>query len=84
MKPIERIIFICECHSLEHQVSFWWNDEDEILYMEPYLTSHRTFFKRLWYGLKYVFSYKSRYGAFDEFIFKEKDLLKLRDQLNNL
>ena len=34
---------ICECRSLEHQVIFWYDDEDGDLYCEPHLTTHRNF-----------------------------------------
>lgn len=27
---MERQIMICECHSLEHQVTFWYDEEDEL------------------------------------------------------
>jgi len=36
----------------------------------------------LWYGLKYAFGYRSRYGAWDEMMFKPEDLLKLREHLD--
>ena len=54
---MERQIMVCECHSLEHQVTFWYDEEDSLLYNEINLTTHRNFFKRLWYGLKYAFGY---------------------------
>jgi hypothetical protein len=79
---MERQIMICECNSLEHQVTFWYEEEDDILYNEIHLTTHRNFFKRLWYGLKYAFGYRSRYGAWDEMMFKPEDLLKLREHLD--
>ena len=72
-----RDTFICDCHSLEHQYSFWYDDEDNILYVEPFLTTDTNFFKRLWYGLKYAFGYKSQYGSFDEFVVKKEDAEKL-------
>lgn len=78
----ERLTFICECHSLEHQVSFWYDEEDDTLYCEPHLSTGRNFWKRLWFGIKYAFGYKSRYGAFDEMIFKEEDLDKLYNYLS--
>ena len=76
----ERLIMICECHSLEHQVIFW--DDDGELYCEPHLTTYRNFFKRLWRGLRYAFGYKSRFGDWDSTIFKKEDLEKLREYLN--
>lgn len=79
---MERKIMICKCHSLEHQVSFWYDEEDGDLYCEPHLTNHRNFFKRLWHGLKYAFGYKSKFGDWDSTIFEKEDLEKLRDYLD--
>ena len=79
---IERKIFICECKSLEHLVAFWYDTEDEAIYIEPRLMTHRNFFKRLWVGVKYIFGYKSRFGEFDELILGIDSQKKLRDILN--
>jgi len=58
LKIMERKIMICRCHSLEHQMTFWLDEEDNTLYSEPHLITHKNFFKRLWYGLRYAFGYK--------------------------
>lgn len=87
----ETEVFICECHSMEHQCKFW-HDRTELedgrawdeVYFIPHLTTYTSFWKRLWYGLKYAFGYKSRFGAWDEMMFKPKDIKKLRDYLNQL
>ena len=79
---MEREIFICDCHSLEHQVAFWYDEEEKSLYIEPHLVTHRNFFKRLWVGLKYAFSYRSRFGEFDEVVLSPESQKKLRDILN--
>lgn len=79
---MERQVMICECHSAEHQVIFWYDEEDGDLYCEPHLTTRCNFFRRLWYGLKYAFGYKSKFGAWDETIFKKEDLKKLQIYIN--
>ena len=79
---MEREIFICDCHSLEHQVAFWYDEEDKSLYIEPHLVTHINFFKRLWVGLKYAFGYRSRFGEFDEVVLSPESQKKLRDILN--
>ena len=81
---MERKIFICQCQSLEHQVGFWYDEEDDYLYCEPHLKTHRNFFKRLWVALKYVFGFRSRYGHWDSTIFEKEDMKKLRDYLNKI
>lgn len=78
----ERETFICNCHSLDHQVTVWWDDEDDTLYIEPHLITNRNFFQRLFYGLQYAFGYKSRYGAFDSMSFKSEDTKTLNSFLN--
>jgi len=80
---MDRFIFICNCSSLEHQLCFWYDEEYKILYTEVHLITYRGFFKRLWYGLRYAFGYKSRFGAWDEFLFETDDMIKLKEFINN-
>lgn len=81
---MEREIFICDCHSLEHLISFWYDEEINSLIIEPRLITHKNFFKRLWVGLKYAFGYKSRFGEFDEVILGFDKQKQLYDWLNNM
>ena len=75
-------LFICECGSHEHQMFVWYDEEfDEIMFY-PHLTTHRNFFQRLWYGIKYIFGYKSMYGAWDELLMEKDNAIKLRDFIN--
>ena len=76
-------IFVCSCSSFEHQMYIWYETEDKLLYTEVHLVTYHNFFKRLWYGLKYAFGYKSRFGAWDEFLFDTEDAQKLKEFLNN-
>jgi len=73
----QRKIFICACNNLEHLISFWYDEEDNLLYIEIHLVTYKTFFKRLWFGLKYAFGYKSIFGAYDEIILHIDDQKKL-------
>lgn len=82
---MEEELFICSCHSLEHQIMFWYDkDESGILYALPHLTTYRNFIERLWYGLKYAFGYKSKFGAWDSTIFDSENLSKLKLFLENI
>lgn len=74
---------ICDCSSLEHQMLLWWDEEDKSLYAYVHLTTNRNFFQRLWYGIKYAFGYKSRFGPWDEFIFSENAEQKLIKCIEN-
>ena len=78
-------IFICECHSTDHQMVILYSEDD----VHPRVYSHvhlnkRPFWQRLKYGIKYIFGYKSRYGAFDEFIFNTDDAERLQEVVNYL
>lgn len=76
---LERKTVHCECHSAEHQVSFViLEHEPDVVYMEIHLTTYRSFWKRLVYGLKYAFGYKSKYGAWDEIILSDKKLAEIK------
>lgn len=77
----DRNILICKCHSLEHQYSFYYSKDDGI-YCEPHLSNYLPFHKRVILAIKYIFGYKSRYGAWDEFMFKDEDLDKLQEYIN--
>ncbi|MCK9415847.1 hypothetical protein M0Q97_04235 [Candidatus Dojkabacteria bacterium] len=93
--PIE--LLICECHSTDHQIILLYEYDEEydengnitkklpMCYIHINLNNYMSFWKRLKFGIKYIFGYKSRYGAFDEFIFNPEDapkLQKLVDYLN--
>jgi hypothetical protein len=75
-------ILVCECHSVEHQILFTYNEEisndwPPEVYMQVYLNSYHTIWRRVVIAFKYIFGHKSRYGAWDEFIFNKEDVHKL-------
>lgn len=87
-------LFLCDCSSSEHQFIFqlfdWGKDSDFIeqnpeenltFTMSVYL-SDQGFWDRLKQGLKYIFGYKCRYGAFDEIILTYDDSQRLIDGFN--
>ena len=82
---------ICECTTDEHVLrwrfdpgeptgKYKWPDE---VYLTVYLTDYPYFWKRLWFGLRYAFGYKSKYGAFDVTIVSKPEAQKLVDFLQN-
>lgn len=85
MENLDRHTFICDCNSLEHQFSFWYDEELNQLYFEPHLYDTTwPWYKRFWGRLKYVFGYKSRFGAWDEVIINSKDAPKLIQYLEKI
>lgn len=91
MKKIEKTnqiltdteIFVCGCHSFEHQAKFMYAEQDNMLYVYIHLAKD-TFWSRLGKGINYIFGHSSRFGEWDEFIFQEKDEAALREFLNQL
>ena len=83
-------IFICECHSTEHQMVVNYSEDESpngVKYPIVYIHTHlnkRPFWQRLKYGIKYIFGYKCMYGAFDEFIVNPTDVDKLKDIIKYL
>jgi hypothetical protein len=80
----DKELLICSCGSLEHQIFFWQELEEKYppIYAEVYLCE-RNFFRRLVYGIKYIFGYKCRYGAWEEFLFDDKNIDQLKNYLNS-
>lgn len=80
-------ILICECGNPAHQVIFRYDDSDDakFVFMSVHLTPHKSFFKRLITGLKYIFfSTISDYGDFEEVILYQEHastLHKIADYL---
>ncbi len=80
----EELILICSCYSFEHQAIFW-KDKDKNyneLYVYIHLASHN-FWRRITSAIKYIFGYTSRFGEWDEFIFKEEDIKRLKEFLDS-
>lgn len=76
MKKNEILVQICECNSFDHQVIYWYSDDYKALYVYVHLAP-RQFWTRLRYAVRYLFGYKSRFGAWDELIFDSENFDKL-------
>ena len=79
-------LFICQCHNTEHQLifSYFPEDEDKDVYMSVHLIPEYRLWKRIWRAIRYIFGYRSRYGHFDEFIFKKSDAKRLQKVVDYL
>lgn len=77
--------FTCDCYSPEHTLRFVMHPNEEgwpaELYTEVYLNQYRSFFKRAWVALKYLFNYKSSYGDFDCWLMQPEDAVRLKELL---
>lgn len=77
-----KVIF-CECFSPEHQVIFIHDKEDKCVYMETHLVTYKSFWKRLWIGIKYTFGYKCRFGNFDSIVLGSEQIKELEDLIKS-
>lgn len=78
---MDKELLLCQCGDPSHQlIIFYDNDtENPNVYVSIHLVPETNFFKRLWRGLKYIFSNKrSIYGDFDEIILRPEDADKLQ------
>ena len=80
---MDRDLLICNCNSVEHQIVFTHEHEDNIVYATVHLNS-LPFFKRLVVGIRYIFGRKSRYGAWEEFVFDDTHIPQLKDTIKTL
>ncbi len=80
----DKQIFTCKCESMEHQVVFNYDDEDNQLYMHVYLADYKNFWQRVVAGIGYIFGYKCKYGHFDCVILKDGDVPKIKEILDKI
>lgn len=74
-------LLLCPCGDPAHQLIMFYDDDVEApaVYVSVHLSPEPNFFKRLWRGIKYIFSNKrSIYGDFDEIILRPSDAKKLQ------
>ena len=75
LKDIE--FMLCDCESIEHQITLRKDDELKDIYMTIHLKPF-PWYKRIVNGIKYIFGYRCAYGDFDEFILSHKHTDTLR------
>lgn len=74
----------CDCISPEHILRFSYEKEpecqieDQWITVDVILVNSRGFWQRAWYGVKYAFGYKSRFGPFDEFVMNKHNAMALK------
>jgi hypothetical protein len=66
----------CSCGSLEHILIIEKDPDCPEVYIYPHLTK-RPLLQRLIYGIKYIFGYQCRYGAFEEMILNAESFSQL-------
>jgi hypothetical protein len=78
-------LILCSCHSPEHQMILLASpDKSEVLCYVCIHLVKRPLWYRIKYGLKYIFGYKSRYGAWDELLLDSSHATQLQNVVNYL
>lgn len=83
------ILLLCSCYSSDHQMIIHLDQGGDLFPPEAFVNVHlvrRSFWYRVKYAVKYIFGYKSRYGAWDEFILDKthvKSLLEIAKHLDD-
>ena len=75
---MKRHVLICDCGDYEHQVVFSFPDDDREMFCAPHLTTWKNPLRRLWVAIRYVFGYRSQFGAWDELVMTEQGVRELR------
>lgn len=68
-------ILVCACNDVEHCMIFSY---DEDFFSVNIHLKKRSFWARLVYAVKYIFGRQSKYGAFQEVLFEEKQINDLK------
>jgi histidyl-tRNA synthetase len=79
-------LLVCECGSSEHQMIMRFFEDaknDTSIYVDIHLVK-RSLLYRIKYAFKYIFGYKSRFGAWDEIILGEQHIEKLELIVNQM
>lgn len=78
-------LLICNCSSCEHQLIFSTvpEDCDKWVYVHVHLVK-RSFWERLWAGIKYICGHKCVYGNFEEVILDKSHVESLQKVIDYL
>src|ERR1044072_3206622 len=77
------VLFVCECSSLQHQIAFEHEPDENVVYARIHLIK-QSFWKRLKAGLRYIFGYHCKYGHWDEFIFRPDHAERLQQMIDRM
>jgi hypothetical protein len=71
-------IFLCRCHSCDHQLIFSYDNDDNLFYASVHL-DRLLFWHKIRDGIKYIFGKNVEYGHWADFIFNENDVERLQE-----
>lgn len=77
-------VFVCECQSLGHVYSFWFDPEEGELWWHVTLPNHKNALQRIWRALGYIVGKRPRFGDYDGMIVSPDDLGKLKETFDQV
>ncbi len=79
----EKDFILCDCSSNEHQIIIFYDEDCNLVYVSIHLSKFN-FFKRLIFGIKYIFGYYCKYGHWEEFIISKNNINEFKDIINKI
>ena len=76
--------FECECGADEHTLKFVYDKTDNELYLSVFLNQYRSWWKRIYIAIQYVFGYKCKYGHWDNWTMTSGDASRLHKLLEQV
>lgn len=76
--------FECSCNNDEHTLRLVLDREENEIYASVFLNQYRSWYKKIWVGIRYIFGYKCKYGHWDVWTLKPEDAERLKSMLNEL
>lgn len=74
---------VCGCGDPAHHLLFTLDDEDPQVWLH-YQLLLEPWYKRVWYGLRYIFGHQSRYGMYGELVINESNIDKFQEIINHV
>lgn len=71
--------FECECQSEEHVFRLAFDPKEGDLYLSVYLHQHKSFWRRVVTGIKYIFGTSENFGHWDCVLLDRAEARKFRD-----
>ncbi|MFA5132495.1 MAG: hypothetical protein WC444_04225 [Candidatus Paceibacterota bacterium] len=72
----------CNCLSPEHILRFYFDPDDKWISMTYHLYMPDSFFKRVWYAIKYIFGHRRHFGYFSDTLLMADDIKKFKEYID--
>ncbi len=79
----QRLVLICDCGTLEHQVVMeYWDDDPHTVDIGVSMIDNKSFWRRLWTGIKYILGYRGKNDwYYSSTVARPEDVKRMQDFL---